>query len=165
MDGDGGKKRKKASSRFRSIRNAMHSNKVTNSTTGHCGYMSCHQTYRDLDSPCLQISEKKLNRYNNMVEQSLGTCILEIMNLSRPHKLSFECNNLTLPSLDACLDFQMIEFKEHVNLVDEQSSQCVLDMSDLLEEYKDVYAGLDCLPGEYEVVLEQNCKPVQNRPR
>ena len=39
------------------------------------------------------------------------------------------------------------------------------DPNQLLHEYSDVFQGLGCLPGEYNIQLQDNSKPVIHPPR
>ena len=141
-------------------------------TAATCNVLS-YQTYLELGSPGLKPSNKKLNMYNNTVEQSMGTCWLEIMNLTHPRKLKFEvvgCENMTLLSLDACLELQMIQVNEKVHMVQEQNKSQEPEamkgtVDEMLIDYKEVFEGLGCLPGEYDIALDETIPPVQNRPR
>ena len=40
-----------------------------------------------------------------------------------------------------------------------------LTRSRICEEYLDLFSGIGCLPGEYDIELDSNILPVQNRPR
>ena len=47
-------------------------------------------------------------------------------------------------------------------MVDEQPEQIV---EALIKEYEDVLNGMGCLPCVYDIVIDKNMPPVQNRPR
>ena len=51
---------------------------------------------------------------------------------------------------------------EHVHLVNTRQYR---NVDAMLEEYTDVFSGLGCLPREYDIVVDNSVKPVQNRPR
>ncbi|KAI0228661.1 hypothetical protein LSAT2_020873 [Lamellibrachia satsuma] len=55
-----------------------------------------------------------------------------------------------------------------VNVLDKFEQFCkprYRNVDAMLEEYTDVFSGLGCLPGEYDIVVDNSVKPVQNRPR
>ena len=47
-------------------------------------------------------------------------------------------------------------------MVDEQAEKKV---EALIKEYEDVFNGMGCLPGVYDIVIDKDMPPVQNRPR
>ena len=73
-----------------------------------------------------------------------------------------ETKNATLLSLDTCLQLQLIEVAEEVYLVDEQAEK---EVEAIIKEYEDVFNGMGCLPGVYDIVIDKDMPPVQNRPR
>ena len=58
--------------------------------------------------------------------------------------------------LQTCLDLQLIKRMYTVN---------PKDPNQLLNEYKDVFEGLGCLHGDYNIQLQDNTKPVIYPPR
>ena len=57
---------------------------------------------------------------------------------------------------------QLMAVGEEVYLVDEQAENKV---EALIQEYKDVFNGIGWLPGVYDIVVDKDMPPVQNRPR
>ena len=63
-----------------------------------------------------------------------------------------ETKNATLLSLDTCLQLQFIAVAEELHLVDEQAEKKV---EALIKEYEDVFNGMGCLPGVYDIVIDK----------
>ena len=73
-----------------------------------------------------------------------------------------ETKHATLLSLDTCLQLNLITVAEQLHLIDEQSD---VKVEALIKEYEDVFIGMGCLPGEYNIVIDKEMPPVQNRQR
>ena len=69
-----------------------------------------------------------------------------------------ETKHATLLSLDTCLQLNLITMGEQVHLIE-------VKVEALIKEYEDIFIGSGCLPGEYDVVVDKEMPPVQNRPR
>ncbi len=63
-----------------------------------------------------------------------------------------ETKHATLLSQDTCLQLNLITVGEQVHLIDEQSE---VKVEALIKEYEDVFIGMGCLPGEYDIVVYQ----------
>ena len=69
----------------------------------------------------------------------------------------------SLLSLDTCLKLGLLKYNtEEVCIV---HSDQELTRSRICEEYSDLFSGIGCLHGEYDIELDSAISPVQNRPR
>ena len=133
-------------------------------TAASCNVLSVSD-YEKLGSPTMMPSSTTLTMYNGSKVQSKGRCHLNLRESGQVHTLMFEVvqnKNATLLSLDTCLLLQLIAVTEEVHLVDEQAKKIV---EALIKEYEDVFNGMGCLPGVYDIVIDKDVPPVQNRPR
>ena len=121
--------------------------------------------YETLGSPTMMPSSTTLTMYDGSKVQSKGRCHLNLRESGQAQTFMFEVvetKNDTLLSLDTCLQLQFIAVTEEVHLVDEQAEKKV---EALIKEYEDVFNGMGCLPGVYDIVIDKDMPPVQNRPR
>ena len=56
----------------------------------------------------------------------------------------------------------IITVGEQVHPIDEQSE---VKVEGLIKDYEDVFIGMGCPPGEYDIVIDKEMPPVQTRPR
>ena len=52
----------------------------------------------------------------------------------------------------------------HCNQINLSSDPAPLDQEEVLQEYHDVFSGLEKLPGTYHIDMNQNAKAVQEYP-
>ena len=122
-------------------------------TAATCNVLSV-KDYHKLGDPPLKPSHARLTMYE-------GTGCED----KRKVPLMFEVvetKHCSLLSLDTCLRLNLLSVNEHVHLVNTHQYR---NVDAMLEEYTDVFSGLGCLPGEYDIVVDNSVKPVQNRPR
>ena len=133
-------------------------------TAASCNVLSVSD-YDKLGSPTMMPSSTTLTKYDGSKVLSKGRCHLNLRESGKVHILMFEVvetKNVTLMSLDTCLQLQWIAVAEEVHMVDEQAENKV---EALIKEYEDVSNGMGCLPGVYDIVIDTDMPPVQNRPR
>ena len=68
-----------------------------------------------------------------------------------------ETIHCSLLSLDTCLHLNLLSVNKHIHLVNTHQYR---NVDAMLEEYTDVFFGL----GEYDIMVDNSVKPVQNRP-
>ena len=121
--------------------------------------------YLKLGKPWLEHSSVTLTMYDGSVRRSIGKCTLQLA-AEAISKLEFEVldtKHHLLLSLDTCLELGL--FKYNIEEVCIVHSDQELTHSRICEEYSDLFSGIGCLPGEYDIDLYSNIPPVQNRPR
>ena len=119
--------------------------------------------YEKIGQPTLQPTTTRLIMYDQTECKPEGWCYVEVMDKEGSYRnLRFMVVNTTQRSLlsgTTCLDMELIYLTESVCLVNERK------LSDLLDEYDDVFTGMGTLPGEYRIELDKEVQPVQVRPR
>ena len=133
-------------------------------TAATCNVLSVTDNQK-LGRPTMQPSTSKLTMYDGSQVLSKGQCYLQMSESGREQTLMFEVvetKHATLLSLDTCLQLNLITVAEQVHLIDEQSQ---VKVEALIKEYEDVFIGMGCLPDEYDIVIDNEMPPVQNRPR
>ena len=123
--------------------------------------------YEKLGCPPVETSGTNLTMYDGSVKKSLGRYRTQVLNRQgRPTDLAFELletKHHTLLSLDSCLGLQLLSYESESVCLAEASQGLTKDA--ILSSYQDVFRGTGCLPGEYEIELEEGVPAVQNRPR
>ncbi|KAL5477674.1 hypothetical protein EMCRGX_G024499, partial [Ephydatia muelleri] len=123
--------------------------------------------YRKLGCPPVDPSGTNLTMYDGSVKKSLGRYRTLVVNrLGRQTELVFELletKHHTLLSLDSCLGLQLLSYESESVCLAEASQG--LSKEAILNSYQDVFKGTGCLPGEYDIELDEGVFPVQNRPR
>lgn len=115
--------------------------------------------YKRLSSSQLKKSRVKLISYSGHKLNSMGKAILLVGTKNKFSPVEFQVvDHKAQPvlGLQTCLDLQLIKRMYTVNTEDPKQ---------LLAEYSDVFEGLGCLPGEYNIQLKENAKPVIHPPR
>jgi len=133
-------------------------------TAATCNVLSVND-YNKLGSPQLQLSTTTLTMYDGTQVLSQGRCYLQMSEVCQNQTLMFELvetKHATLLSLDTCLQLDLISVKESVHLIEEQSET---NVENVITKYADVFTGMGCLPGEYDIIIDKDVPPVQNRPR
>ena len=131
-------------------------------TAASCNVMS-FQDYVRLGKPKLQDSRTFLSRYDGSVKRSLGLCVVVVKDKEGKRKqLVLKTRHHTFISLDTCLQLELLSYRlEKVNLVAEHSP---LTKEKVLMEFGDVFSGVGCLPGEYQIDLDPAVPPMLNIP-
>ena len=119
--------------------------------------------HQRLGSPRLRPSEVTLITYDGTLMPSLGRLDLQFEGLSEV--VEFEVANpkvaqMPIIGVDTCLKHGMLNINAEVKAVSQ-----VVDREWIHENYKEVFAGLGEMPGEYEIRIDESIPPVQHRPR
>ena len=118
--------------------------------------------YRDYctqGKPTLMNNCPSLQLFDGSKVKALGQCEVHLAGT----KFKFyvlKTDNLSLLSIDTCLELGLLTVKqEWVNLVSSS------DTDGILNNYPEVFEGLGCLPGEYQIEVEKGAIPIQNHNR
>ena len=144
-----------------------HSVKFQIDTGATCSTLAL-KDYNQISMAPLQPSHTKLRLYDNSVLQPVGMVTLrcEVNGISK--KVRFQVVDNMVPSLlsgRASAALKLISFNEECVRHVRESQPEPLTKDHILDTYKDVFAGLGKLPGEYTIEVDENVKPVQNNPR
>ena len=118
-------------------------------------------------NPVMQLTTAKLRLYDESLVQALGECNLECKYKGKQHLLNFKIvpgSQQPLLSGETCTNMGLITVHA-ANSVDIPPSAAAAVPQDILTEYKDVFEGLGCLPGEYHLEVDPNITPVKHTPR
>ena len=132
-------------------------------TAASCNVMSVLD-YEKLGKPKLRNSRTTLSMYDGTARKSLGVVQVGVSNREgKPTQLVFELletRHHTLLSLDTCLKLNLLSYEiESVCLAE---AKLKLTRKHILEEYSDVFSGIGCLPGKYNIQTDASIPPVQN---
>ena len=123
--------------------------------------------YEKLGCPPVETSGTNLTMCDGSVKKSLGRYWTQELNRQgRPTDLEFELvetKHHTLLSLDSCFGLQLLSLELELVCLAEASQGLTKDA--ILRSYQDVFRGTGCLPGEYDIELEEGVPSIQNRPR
>ena len=126
-----------------------------------CNVLS-HRDYLKLGKPRQEHSSITLTMYDGSVRRSMRMCTLQLA-AEAISQLKFEVldtKHHSLLSLDTCLKLGLLKYNmEEVCIV---HSDQELTHSRICEEYLDLFSGIGCLPGEYDIELDSAIPPVQN---
>jgi transposase InsO family protein len=117
-------------------------------------------------------SKSKLRMYDGSELKNMGIVKLECTYKNVTKHLTFHvvdvksssADQLPLLSAKACDELKIIDLSplecHAVNVENQPWSE-----EQILSEYKDVFTGLGCLPGKYQLELKDGSVPVQHKPR
>ena len=114
--------------------------------------------------PAMQPTSAKLKLYDESLVQALGECNLQCKFKGEQHLLNFKIvrgSRQPLLSGETCTNMGLIM----VHVVNNVNMSRATVPQDIFTEYKDVFEGLGCLPGEYHLELDPNVTPVKHTPR
>ena len=103
----------------------------------------------------------RLRLYDGSIIKPLGQYTFEVQR-APGLRLTFQVVNSRqkpLLSADACQTLGLIT----INSVTEVTQQVSKDP--IIDEYSDVFCGIGCFDGEYQMVMDSTVKPVQHQPR
>ena len=115
--------------------------------------------YNKLSSSPLRKSRCRLISYSGHKLNTIGKATLLVGTREKFTPVEFQVvdhKSQPVLGLQTCLDLQLIKRMYTVNTE---------DPNHLLNEYKDVFEGLGCLPGDYNIQLQDDAKPVIHPPR
>lgn len=107
--------------------------------------------------PKIHRANMKVTAYAGADIPKKGKCIVNVTHKDKVHKLAFIIvprDVQAILGLSACERLQLVK---RVFVVDRQK-ETVYDQ--LMEEYKDLFQGLGCLPGEHTVRVDESVPPV-----
>ena len=114
-------------------------------------------------NPTLAPTTARLKLYDGTVMLVLGECTLCCECKGVKHSLNFKViagSQKPLLSGETCNNLGLITINE-VHQVSTPDS----NGDTLIREYRDVFEGLGCLPGEYQIEIDSKVSPVQHAPR
>ena len=115
-------------------------------------------------SPAMQPTSTKLKLYNGSFVPALGECDLNCIYNGESPKLNFKIikgDQKPLLSGETCTSMGLIT----VHIANSINTSSITAPSDIFKEYKDVFEGLGCLPGEYHLEIDPDAQPVKHTPR
>lgn len=131
--------------------------------TGATSNILSQKDYELLGSPDLHQTKTKVTCYNGSQIAPSGWCYLNTINENKDVKLKFLVLDVnkqhSLLSLNTCLNLGLIHMSDSINLTRTDN------LEPMLAEYEDVFSGMGLLPGEYEIEIEPEVRPVGVRPR
>ena len=127
-------------------------------TGASCNILN-YRDYLDLGKPKLDGNCKAIRQFDGSTTRALGGCKIQVEGKTL-YVLVHRTRTHSLLSLDACLELGLISVEcEWVNLVTDG------DVNDIIESYNDVFQGVGCLPGEYDIKLKENAIPKHSHNR
>ena len=118
----------------------------------------------------LQKSNSKVRFYDNRSIRPLGRYELGVSSIgsNAVHNVSFEIlESAPWPIIDGdtCLKVGWLQPPTcgHISTVLKQEQPVTREY--ILKEYKDVFTGLGCLPGDYHIEIDEQVRPVHHAPR
>lgn len=129
-------------------------------TGAQCNVLPLH-IYNQISDRPLKPSKSRLVSYSGHRLNTVGKVTLLVSTKNRYVPIEFEIvkdKSTPLFGLKACLELNLISRLFSLNCENASSEE-------ILENYRDVFEGLGCLPTEYRIRLEKDAKPVINPPR
>ena len=129
-------------------------------TGAQCNVLPLH-IYNQISDRPLKPSKSRLVSYSGHRLNTVGKVTLLVSTKNKYVPIEFEIvkDKLTpLFGLKACLELNLISRLFSLNCENTSSEE-------ILENYRDVFEGLGCLPTEYRIRLEKDAKPIINPPR
>ena len=117
--------------------------------------------YKEISKKNLKRTSAKLVSYSGHKLDSAGKATLLINTKNKYVPVEFEVvkgNTTPVLGLKTCMELKLISRVYTVNTGSENTEDILLD-------YDDLFHGLGCLPGEYNIQLNDNAKPVVHPPR
>ena len=132
-------------------------------TATTCNMLS-RRDYATMGKPQLTTTTQAITTYDDTKVVPDGWCNLTVTdNDNHKQHLNFlvmQTKQHSLLSLNACMSLQLIKINdEHVHLTAEEP------IENILVNYEDVFKGVGCLPGEYNLEVDPTVTPVPVRPR
>ena len=112
----------------------------------------------------MQPTNTKLKLYNGSCVPALGECDLNCIYNGESRRLNFKIikgEQKPLLSGETCTSMGLIT----VHIANSINTSPITAPSDIFMEYKDVFEGLGCLPGEYHLEIDPDAQPVKHTPR
>ena len=129
-------------------------------TGAQCNVLTLH-IYNQISDRPLKPSKSRLVSYSGHKLNTVGKVTLLVSTKNKYVPIEFEIvkdKSTPLFGLKACLELNLISRLFSLNCENTSSEE-------ILENYRDVFEGLGCLPTEYRIRLEKDAKPIINPPR
>ena len=129
-------------------------------TGAQCNVLPLH-IYNQISDRPLKPSKSRLVSYSGHRLNTVGKVTLLVSTKNKYVPIEFEIvkdKSTPLFGLKACLELNLISRLFSLNCENTSSEE-------ILENYRDVFEGLGCLPTEYRIRLEKDAKTVINPPR
>ena len=129
-------------------------------TGAQCNVLPLH-IYNQISDRPLKPSKSRLVSYSGHRLNTVGKVTLLVSTKNKYVPIEFEIvkdKSTPLFGLKACLELNLISRLFSLNCENTSSEE-------ILENYRDVFEGLGCLPTEYRIRLEKDAKPIINPPR
>ena len=124
--------------------------------------MLTRRDFVKMGKPRLTESTQAITMYDDSKVIPDGWCTMTVTdNMNCKHTLNFlvmESKQHSLLSLKACVDLNLT-VNDSVHMVAGEP------LENILAEYDSVFKGIGCLPGEYDLAIDESVTPVQVRPR
>ena len=131
-------------------------------TAATCNMLT-RRDYAMIGEPKMTATKTPVTLYDHSTVMPDGWCSMTVKdNSNNKHHLNFLVMNTgqhSLLSLNTCLDLSLIKMNESVHLVSDEP------IENILTQYQNVFHGIGCLPGEYDLEIDPSVTPVQVRPR
>ena len=119
--------------------------------------------FAKMGKPRLTESTQAITMYGDALIIPDGWCTMTVTdNMNCKHTLNFlvmETKQHSLLSLKACVGLNLITVNDSVHMVADEP------LENILAEYDSVFKGIGCLPGEYDLEIDESITPVQVRSR
>ena len=130
--------------------------------TGAQANVITSQDFRFLSGVKLHNAKETLRGYTGEVVPVRGKCVLPIKFGHSTVKTVFyvsENTKISLLGRDMCEKLGLVTFNPKIDQIEKESTG-KLKYEKLKEEYKDVFEGLGCIPGEHEIHIDRTVTPV-----
>ena len=131
-------------------------------TAATCNMLT-RRDYTMMGEPKMAATKTPVTLYDDSTVMSDGWCSMTVTdNSNNKHHLNFLVMNTgqhSLLSLNTCLDLNLIKMNESVHRVSDEP------LENIIMQYENVFHGIGCLPGEYDLEIDPSVTPVQVRPR
>ena len=125
--------------------------------------MLTRRDFAKMGKPRLTESTQAITMYDDCKVIPHGWCTMTVTdNRNCKHTLNLldmETKQHSLLSPKACVDLNLITVNDLVHMVADEP------LENILAEYDSVFKGIGCLPGEYDLAIDESITPVQVRPR
>ena len=129
-------------------------------TAATCNMLT-RRDYTMMGEPKMTATKTLVTLYDDSTVMPDGWCTMTVNdNANNTHHLNFLVMNTeqhSMLSLNTCLDLSLITMNESVHLVSDEP------LENILMQYENVFHGIGCLPGEYDIEIDPSVTPVQVR--
>ncbi|XP_045541431.1 uncharacterized protein LOC123722914 [Papilio machaon] len=116
-----------------------------------------------MTSDSLMKSAVKLRGYSGGDIKVVGRCNIKVKYKDVNYILDFIIADVDSPPILGCQSCQELNLIKLTLAISKQSNDNFKEK--ILHEYKDVFEGLGCMPGEYKIAIDKSVRPVVHAPR